>query len=239
LRELVSRRPTRRFTPAASCFGGYKSPLASVQGLGLDGVFKRGKGRKYLIADSAFRRMQVDAPGACRGAPAAPTQLDRTVGFTLAALIGNGAAWSVATLPAIKVNSPPFWRAMDVGAIKAPTKQHSSGGKDRLGSISKQGDRYLCSLFGRSSRCTELMPLAGGHPPPDEASLRRTFRKFYSASTKSAYDAEADIACTTFRTASTASQRARSLEGSTCLRRKDRLTRSEALHNGRRRQAGC
>ena len=31
-------------------------------------------------------------------------------------------------------------------------KQHSSGGKDRLGSISKQGDRYLRSLFmaGRS-----------------------------------------------------------------------------------------
>ena len=33
--------------------------------LGLHGVFKRGKGRKYLIADSAFKRMQVDAPGAC------------------------------------------------------------------------------------------------------------------------------------------------------------------------------
>jgi hypothetical protein len=32
---------------------------------GLHGVFKRGKGRKYLIADSAFKRMQVDAPGAC------------------------------------------------------------------------------------------------------------------------------------------------------------------------------
>ena len=29
------------------------------------GVFKRGKGRKYLMADSAFKRMQVDAPGAC------------------------------------------------------------------------------------------------------------------------------------------------------------------------------
>ena len=28
-------------------------------------------------------------------------------------------------------------------------KQHSSGGKDRLGSISKQGDRYLRSLFVR------------------------------------------------------------------------------------------
>src|SRR5665213_4301701 len=26
-------------------------------------------------------------------------------------------------------------------------KQHSSGGKDRFGSISKQGDRYLRSLF--------------------------------------------------------------------------------------------
>ena len=26
-------------------------------------------------------------------------------------------------------------------------KQHSSGGKDTLGSISKQGDRYLRSLF--------------------------------------------------------------------------------------------
>ena len=33
--------------------------------LGLHGVFKRGKGRKYLIADSAFKRMQVDAPGPC------------------------------------------------------------------------------------------------------------------------------------------------------------------------------
>ena len=33
--------------------------------LGLRGVFKRGKGRKDLIADSAFKRMQVDAPGAC------------------------------------------------------------------------------------------------------------------------------------------------------------------------------
>src|SRR5229473_8608426 len=28
------------------------------------------------------------------------------------------------------------------------SKQRSSGGKDRLGSISKQGDRYLRSLFG-------------------------------------------------------------------------------------------
>ena len=32
--------------------------------LGLHGVFIGGKGLKYVIADSAFKRMQVDAPGA-------------------------------------------------------------------------------------------------------------------------------------------------------------------------------
>jgi len=34
--------------------------------LGPHGVFIRRKGLKYLIADSAFKRMQVDGPGACR-----------------------------------------------------------------------------------------------------------------------------------------------------------------------------
>src|ERR1700722_15623638 len=33
--------------------------------LALHGVFERGKGLNYVIADSAFERMQVDAPGAC------------------------------------------------------------------------------------------------------------------------------------------------------------------------------
>src|ERR1700731_1811015 len=32
--------------------------------LGRHGVFIGGKGLEYLIADSAFKRMQVDAPGA-------------------------------------------------------------------------------------------------------------------------------------------------------------------------------
>ena len=32
----------------------------------------------------------------------------------LATLVGNGAAWSVATLPAIKVNSHPFRRLVKV-----------------------------------------------------------------------------------------------------------------------------
>src|SRR5207245_482754 len=34
--------------------------------LGLHGVFIRSKGLKELIADSAFKRMQVDVQGACR-----------------------------------------------------------------------------------------------------------------------------------------------------------------------------
>jgi hypothetical protein len=32
-----------------------------------------------------------------------------------------------------------------------PAKQNSSGGKDKLGSISKQGDRYLQRDLGRPS----------------------------------------------------------------------------------------
>ena len=34
-----------------------------------------------------------------------------------------------------------------IPAAQRQPKQHSSGGRDRLGSISKQGDRYLRSLF--------------------------------------------------------------------------------------------
>jgi hypothetical protein len=49
--------------------------------------------------------------------PAAPPDLDRTaatIDFMLATLVGNGAAWSVATLPAIEVNSHPFRRLVKV-----------------------------------------------------------------------------------------------------------------------------
>ena len=38
----------------------------ATKALGLHGVFIRRKRLKYLIADSAFKRVQVDAPGACR-----------------------------------------------------------------------------------------------------------------------------------------------------------------------------
>jgi hypothetical protein len=45
-----------------------------------------------------------------RGAPAAPPELielSAPLDFMLATLVGNGAAWSIATLPAIKVTSHP------------------------------------------------------------------------------------------------------------------------------------
>src|SRR6476469_3218490 len=45
----------------------------------------------------------------------------------------------------------PTQRPFDQGVISRPgsgwPQQHSSGGKDRLGHISKQGDRYLRNLF--------------------------------------------------------------------------------------------
>src|SRR2546430_6971561 len=48
-------------------------------------------------------------------------------------------------------------------------KQHSSGGKDKLGSISKQGDRYLRSLFTAGPRAgvpPSQNPPTQKHPPP-------------------------------------------------------------------------
>ena len=56
-------------------------------------------------------------------------------------------------LPWPRLWSPtsPMRRPSDRGDFSAwiglVPKQHSSGGKDKLGSISKQGDRYLRSLF--------------------------------------------------------------------------------------------
>ena len=50
--------------------------------------------------------------------PAAPagagSNCRQPLDFMLATLVGNGAAWSVATLPAIKVNSHPFRRLVKV-----------------------------------------------------------------------------------------------------------------------------
>jgi transposase len=56
---------------------------------------------------------------------------------------------ALATALVASIADPKIFRsARDFSAwIGLVPKQHSSGGKDKLGSISKQGDRYLRSLF--------------------------------------------------------------------------------------------
>jgi hypothetical protein len=51
----------RRVTPAALLRWVQIALKPASKTLGLHGVFIRGKGLKYVIADSAFKRMQVDA----------------------------------------------------------------------------------------------------------------------------------------------------------------------------------
>jgi len=60
-----------------------------------------------------------------------------------------GVGPALATALVASVADPKAFRSgRDFSAwIGLVPKQHSSGGKDRLGSISKQGDRYLRSLF--------------------------------------------------------------------------------------------
>ena len=45
-------------------------------------------------------------------------------------------------------------------------KQHSSGGKDKLGSISKQGDRYLRSLFTAGALAVRYAKIHGSQHRP-------------------------------------------------------------------------
>jgi len=60
-----------------------------------------------------------------------------------------GVGPALATALVASIADPRIFRsARDFSAwIGLVPKQHSSGGKDKLGSISKQGDRYLRSLF--------------------------------------------------------------------------------------------
>ena len=65
----------------------------------------------------------------------------------LDAIPGVGPALATALVASV-ANPRAFRSGRDFSAwIGLVPKQNSSGGKDRLGSISKQGDRYLRSLF--------------------------------------------------------------------------------------------
>lgn len=65
----------------------------------------------------------------------------------LDAIPGVGPALATALVASV-ADARAFRSGRDFSAwVGLVPKQHSSGGKDRLGSISKQGDRYLRSLF--------------------------------------------------------------------------------------------
>jgi transposase len=67
-----------------------------------------------------------------------------------------GVGPALATALVASVADPRAFRSgRDFSAwIGLVPKQHSSGGKDKLGSISKQGDRYLRSLFTRNGHAS-------------------------------------------------------------------------------------
>ena len=74
-------------------------------------------------------------------------QRSNAIGKRLIDIPGVGPALATA-LVAIVADPTAFRSGRDFSAwIGLMPKQHSSGGKDKLGSISKQGDRYLRSLF--------------------------------------------------------------------------------------------
>jgi transposase len=62
-------------------------------------------------------------------------------------ILGVGPALAAALVASI-ADPKAFRSARNFSAwVGLVPKQHSSGGKDKLGSIGKQGDRYLRSLF--------------------------------------------------------------------------------------------
>src|SRR3979490_1137813 len=78
------------------------------------------------------------------------------------------------TLVAIVADPRTFRSGRNFSAwIGLVPKQHSSGGKDRLGSISKQGDRYLRSLFVAGALAALRLATIHGikHRPPGLTAL--------------------------------------------------------------------
>jgi hypothetical protein len=81
-----------------------------------------------------------------------------------------GVGPALATALVASVADPKAFRSgRDFSAwVGLVPKQNSSGGKDRLGSISKQGDRYLRSLFtaGALAQLTTVIVNPGHHDAP-------------------------------------------------------------------------
>jgi len=80
-------------------------------------------GRRGAVITTLLQDMPALMPAAARQPPHRTLiELSATIDFMLATLVGNGAAWSVSTLPAIKVNSHPVWRLVKVRCWRAPCK---------------------------------------------------------------------------------------------------------------------
>ena len=88
-----------------------------------------------------------------------------------------GVGPALATALVASVADPRAFRSgRDFSAwIGLVPKQHSSGGKDKLGGISKQGDRYLCLLPPRAARAVlrHKNPRGAQHRPRLTALLAR------------------------------------------------------------------
>src|SRR5262249_58519467 len=85
----------------------------------------------------------------------------------LDAIPGVGPALATALVASI-ADPKAFRSGRDFSAwVGLAPKQNSSGGKDKLGSISKQSDRYLRSLFtaGAPARVPHAQVPWPGHPP--------------------------------------------------------------------------
>jgi transposase len=117
-----------------------------------------------VVADTADRRLPEEVARAClaalgnqlRALKAQILEFDRRIiawhrssatSKRLDAIPGVGPALATALVASI-ADPKAFRSGRDFSAwVGLVPKQNSSGGKDRLGSISKQGDRYLRSLF--------------------------------------------------------------------------------------------
>ena len=88
-----------------------------------------------------------------------------------------GVGPALATALVATVADPKAFRSgRDFSAwIGLVPKQHSSGGKDKLGGISKQGDRYLRSLFTAVRACQQDRQNGLGHDGQGRA-IQRTRR---------------------------------------------------------------
>ena len=124
----------------------------STQSTFCDGTGSDGRGTE-IAAAAAATGSAVSPVSANAATTSSPSGRNAGVGTSSTGrapagfLTGVGPALATALVASV-VDAKAFRSGRNFSAwIGLVPKQHSSGGKDKLGSISKQGDRYLRSLF--------------------------------------------------------------------------------------------